>query len=154
MDTKIVSAKADEVSPVVASDMLVAAFSENWDNARHIKSERISFMNAYSLICAGVLALLQSAQASNLIRIALLCFMALFSLIGLLTSLRLNGELEECLAKIEALTLKTNVNELVALGRLQGRSSHYPKFRWIFPVFYAMTTSGFITLIICALATA
>jgi hypothetical protein len=43
-------------------------------------------MNAYSLISAGVLALLQSAQANDLIRIALLGFMTLFSLIGLLTA--------------------------------------------------------------------
>ena len=47
--------------------MFAAVFSENWDNARYIKSERISFMNAYSVICAGVLALLQSVQASDLI---------------------------------------------------------------------------------------
>ena len=80
--------------------VFVAVFNQNWDNARHIKAERISFMNAYSVICAGVLALLQSVQASDLIRIALLFFMTLFSLIGLLTSLRLKGELEECLAKI------------------------------------------------------
>ena len=48
-------------------DMFAAVFSENRDNARYIKSERISFMNAYSVICAGVLALLQSVQASDLI---------------------------------------------------------------------------------------
>jgi hypothetical protein len=46
--------------------MFAAVFSQNWDNARYIKSERISFMNAYSVICAGVLALLQSVQASEL----------------------------------------------------------------------------------------
>jgi hypothetical protein len=41
----------------VDPEIFAAVFSENWDNARHIKSERISFMNAYSVICAGVLAL-------------------------------------------------------------------------------------------------
>jgi hypothetical protein len=70
------------------------------------------------VICAGVLALLQSVQASDLIRIALLFFMTLFSLIGLLTSLRLKGELEECLAKIEAMSVQARVNDFVALGRL------------------------------------
>ena len=105
-------------------------------------------MNAYSVICAGVLALLQSVQASDLIRIALLFFMTLFSLIGLLTSLRLKGELEECLAKIEAMSVQARVNDFVALGQLEGRSSRYPRFRWIFPIFYAMTTVGFITLIV------
>ena len=144
---------SNETPAVVDPDMFAAVFSQNWDNARHIKSERISFMNAYSVICAGVLALLQSVQASDLIRIALLFFMTLFSLIGLLTSLRLKGELEECLAKIEAMSVQARVNDFVALGQLEGRSSRYPRFRWIFPIFYAMTTAGFITLIVYRLVT-
>ena len=133
--------------------MFAAAFNENWQNARHIKSERISFMNAYSLICAGVLTLLQNVQATDLIRIALLFFMTLFSLVGLLTSLRLKSELEECLAKIEAMTAQANVSQFVALGQLEGKPSRYPRFRWIFPIFYAMTTTGFITLIVYRLVT-
>ena len=127
----------NETPAAIDPEMFAAVFSQNWDNARYIKSERISFMNAYSVICAGVLALLQSVQASDLIRIALLFFMTLFSLIGLLTSLRLKGELEECLAKIEAMSVQARVNDFVALGQLEGRSSRYPRFRWIFPIFYA-----------------
>ncbi len=34
--------------------VFVAVFNQNWDNARHIKSERISFMTAFSLVSAGV----------------------------------------------------------------------------------------------------
>ena len=79
--------------------------------------------------------------------------MTLFSLIGLLTSLRLKGELEECLVKIEAMSVQARVNDFVALGQLEGRSSRYPRFRWIFPIFYAMTTVGFITLIVYRLVT-
>ncbi len=109
---------SNETPAAIDPDMFAAVFSQNWDNARHIKSERISFMNAYSVICAGVLALLQSVQASDLIRIALLFFMTLFSLIGLLTSLRLKGELEECLARIEAMSVQARVNDFVALGQL------------------------------------
>jgi hypothetical protein len=45
------------------------------------------------------------------------------------------------------------VNDFVALGQLEGRSSRYPRFRWIFPIFYAMTTVGFITLIVYRLVT-
>jgi len=63
---------SSETPAGIDPDMFAAVFSQNWDNARYIKSERISFMNAYSVICAGVLALLQSVQASDLIRIALL----------------------------------------------------------------------------------
>ena len=143
----------NESPAAIDPDMFAAVFSENWDNARYIKSERISFMNAYSVICAGVLALLQSVQASELIRIALLFFMTLFSLVGLLTSLRLKSELEECLAKIEAMTVQAKVSQFVALGQLEGKPSRYPRFRWIFPIFYTMTTAGFLTLIVYRLVT-
>jgi len=126
--------------------IFVAVFNQNWENARHIKTERISFMNAFSLISAGVLTLLQNVQGSALLQIALLLFMTSFSIIGLLTSLRLKGELEDCLAKIQAMSVQTNVNDFIALGQLEGRLSRYPKFRWIFPVFYSMTTAGFVAL--------
>ena len=51
---------------VTDATIFAAVFNENWQNARHIKSERISFMNAFSLISAGVLTLLQSVQATDL----------------------------------------------------------------------------------------
>jgi hypothetical protein len=144
---------SNETPATIDPDMFATVFSQNWDNARHIKSERISFMNAYSVICAGALALLQTIQASELIRIALLLFITLFSLIGVLTSLRLKSELEECLAKIEAMTVQTSVSEFLTLGQLEGEPSRYPRFRWIFPIFYSMTTVGFVALIIYHLVT-
>src|SRR6266481_4249639 len=106
----------NETPPAVTDPRIFAAvFGENWQNARHIKSERISFMNAFSLISAGVLTFLQGVRGSALLQIALLFFMCLFSLFGLLTSLRLKGELEECLAKIKAMSAHANVSEFVAL---------------------------------------
>jgi xanthine/uracil permease len=139
---------SNETPAATDPTIFATVFKENWENARHIKSERISFMNAYSLISAGVLTLLQSAQATDLIRVALLLFMSLFSLIGLITSLRLKGELEECLAKIEAMSVQAKMNAFVAIGQLEGESSRYPRFRWIFPIFYSMTTAGFVALIV------
>jgi hypothetical protein len=79
--------------------------------------------------------------------------MTLFSLVGLLTSLRLKSELEECLAKIEAMSVQAKVSQFVALGQLEGKPSRYPRFRWIFPIFYGMTTAGFIALIAYRLVT-
>ena len=132
--------------------MFVAVFNENWENARHIKSERISFMNAFSLISAGVLTFLQSVRGSAVLQVALLSFMCLFSVFGLLTSLRLKGELEDCLAKIKAMSVPANISQFVAL-ELKGKVARYPKFRWIFPTFYSMTTAGFVTLIVYRLVT-
>ena len=134
------------------SKMFAAVFSENWQNARHIKTERISFLTTYSIITAGVLTFLQMVRSSAVLQVALLVFMWLFSLFGLLTSLRLKGELEECLAKIQAMTAQANVSEFAAL-ELGEQLSRYPKFRWIFPAFYFMTTVGYATLIAYRLVT-
>lgn len=128
------------------SKMFAAVFSENWQNARHIKTERISFLTTFSLITAGVLTLLQTVRSSAVLQVVILVFMCLFSLFGLLTSLRLKGELEECLSKIRAMTAEANVSEFAAL-ELGGQLSRYPKFRWIFPAFYFMSTAGFAALI-------
>ena len=143
---------SNETPAATDPDMFAAVFSENWQNARNIKSERISFMNTFSLISAGVLTLLQSVRGSALLEISLLLFMCLFSLVGLLTSLRLKGELEECLAKIQTMSARANISEFVAL-ELEGKLSRYPKFRWIFPIFYSMTTAGFVALIVYRLVT-
>lgn len=139
---------SNETPAAADPTMFAAIFGENWQNVRHIKTERILFMNAYSLISAGVLTLLQNVQATDLMRTGLLIFMSLFSLFGLLTSLRLKGELEECLTKIEAMSMQADMSQFVALGQLEGRSSRYPRFRWMFPIFYSMTSTGFVALIV------
>src|SRR5580765_4755389 len=84
-------------------------FRENWENARHIKSQRIWFMNIFSVISAGGLSLIQTFRSGALLQISLLLFMCLFSLMGLLTSLRLRAELEECLAKLKELAAQAAV---------------------------------------------
>ena len=135
------------------STIFAAVFNENWQSVRNIKTERLSFMNTFSVIAAGVLTLLQNVRTSALLEISVLLLMCLFSMFGLLTSLRLKGELEECLAKIQALSVQAKMSEFVALGHLEGEASRYPKFRWIFPIFYSMTTAGFVALIAYRLVT-
>jgi len=48
--------------------MFAAVFNENWQNARHIKSERISYINAFSLISAGVLPFLKGVRGSAVLQ--------------------------------------------------------------------------------------
>jgi len=79
-------------------------FRQNWENARRIKSERIWPVNIFSVISARALSLLHTSRGGAVLQLALLIFMCLFSLIGLLISLRLKVELEECLAKLQALS--------------------------------------------------
>ena len=61
-------------------------------------------MNIFSVISAGALSLLQTIRSGALPQLSRLLFMRLFSLIGLLISLRLKAELEECLGRLQALS--------------------------------------------------
>lgn len=143
----------DEPRSSVTSPLGVMIFQQNSENARHIKSERIWFMNIYSVITAGVLSLLHTAQGKSVLELALLVFMSVFSLIGLLTSFRLKAELEECQQKLGELAKAAGLGDFVALGKSEGALSRYPKFRWIFPIFYSIATIAFTGLLIHLIAT-
>ena len=139
---------SDPAPTTAVPTIFAAIYQQNWENVRHIKSERIWFMNTFSAISAGALSLLQTIRGGAVLQPSLLFFMCLFSLIGVFTSLRLKAELEECLGKIQAMVVGTQVGQFVALGQSAGQLSRYPKFRWIFPVFYSMATVGFIALLV------
>jgi lysylphosphatidylglycerol synthetase-like protein (DUF2156 family) len=138
----------EEARNSVTTPLGIMIFQQNSENARHIKSERIWFMNIYAVITAGVLSLLHTAQGKNVLEVALLVFMSVFSLIGLLTSFRLKAELEECQQKFGEIAEAAGLVNFVALGKSEGALSRYPKFRWIFPIFYSIATSAFTALLI------
>jgi hypothetical protein len=94
------------------------------------------------------LSLFHTAQGKNVLEVALLVFMSVFSLIGLLTSFRLKAELEECQQKLGEIAEAAGLVNFVALGKSEGALSRYPKFRWIFPIFYSIATSAFTALLI------
>ena len=66
--------------------------------------------------------------------------------------LRLKAELEEGLEKIRVMVARAQVDEFMALGRLDGRRSRYPPFRWMFPVLYCLSTVLFFALFVYRLA--
>ncbi len=143
---------SDDTSLNKDSPLFVETFRQNWENVRHIKTERMWFMNTFSAITAGALSLLQAISLGAVLQTSLIGFMCVFSIIGLLTSLRLKAELEECLAKIQSMVAQTNEIESVALGESEGHLSRYPKFRWIFPIFFSLATAGFLSLLVYRLA--
>ena len=127
--------------------MLLAVYQQNWENARHIKNERLSFTNIYCIVAAGMLSLLHTVAGQRLLEISMLTFLVLFSFIGLLTSLRLKAELEECLHKIDQIVSQTGVERISALNEAKGVPTKYPKFRWIFPWFFTIGATGFFILL-------
>ena len=85
--------------PIATNPAVFAAIlQQNWENVRHIKSERMWYLNT-AVTSAGVLSVLQSVRGGFVLQSSLLLCMCFLSAIGLLTSLRLKAELEECLEK-------------------------------------------------------
>jgi hypothetical protein len=127
---------------------LLAVFGQHWENARHIKNERLSFTNIYAIVAAGILSLLHSISGELVLEIAILLFLIVFSAIGLLTSLRLKAELEECLRNIEKIVSQIGMVRFMPIVDAQGALTRYPKFRWLFPVFFSIATAGFSSLLL------
>jgi hypothetical protein len=127
--------------------MYVAVFQQNCENVRHIRNERLSFINIYAIITAAILSLLRSVKGEAFSELTLLLFLSFFSLLGLVSSLRLKAELEECLRDIEKLVKPVGLHDYMSLGLSRGPLVRYPKFRWIFPVFYAIANVGFLLLL-------
>lgn len=126
---------------------LLTVFQQHWENARHIKNERLSFTNIYAIVTAGILSLLHSVRGEFVLEISMLIFLISFSAIGLLTSLRLKAELENCLRSIELTVARLGMEQFMPVVDARGALTRYPKFRWLFPVFYAIASAGFIALL-------
>src|SRR5438876_11444789 len=92
---------------------LLAIFTQHWENARHIKNERLSFTNIYAIVSAGILSLLHSVRGEFVLELSLLLFLCCFSVIGLLTSLRLKAELENCLHNIEQTVARLGMEQFM-----------------------------------------
>mgnify|MGYP003350011580 CR=1 FL=1 len=140
------SVPLDATGPQQAA--VLAIFRQHWENARHIKNERMSFTNIYAIVSGGVLSIVHGVQGQVVLEVSILLFLCFFSVIGLLTSLRLKAELEECLRNIEKTVSLLGLQQLMPVVDSRGALTRYPKFRWLFPVFYLISTTGFITLLI------
>jgi len=148
------STTRDEEPATIDPVVFAAMFQQNWENVRHIKSERMWYLNTHAVTSAGVLSFLQSSRGGFVLQSSLLLCMCVLSVIGLLTSLRLKAELEECLEKIQAMVARAQVDQFMALGRFEGRRARYPAFRWIFPLVYSLSTLLFLALFVYRLALA
>jgi hypothetical protein len=126
---------------------LLTVFVQHWENARHIKNERLSFTNIYAIVSAGTLSLLNSIRGEFALEMSILVFLCCFSVIGLLTSLRLKAELENCLHNIEQTVAQIGMEQFMPVVDAKGALTRYPKFRWLFPVFYGIASAGFVGLL-------
>lgn len=67
--------------------LLATIYEQHWLHARHVENERLWFTNVYAIVLAGALSLL-SEHVSLEFNVAVLSFLMLLSLIGILFSLK------------------------------------------------------------------
>jgi len=133
--------------------LFIAILQGNWENVRSIKSQRISFLNTFSLITAGTQSVLFTMHGEAIFQLAVNLLMGAFAAMGLVISLRLKAELEECLEKIHMMAVEVHAEEFMALERSEGELARYPQFRWMFPLFYALAIAFFAALVVRDLVT-
>ena len=103
--------------PIATNPELFAAMSQqNWENVRHIKSERMWYLNTHAVTSAGVLTFLQSVRRGFVLQSSLLLCICFLSAIGLLTSLRLKAELEECLSTDQVAGFTSSMKKGIGRG--------------------------------------
>jgi hypothetical protein len=83
-----------------------------------------------------------------LLEVAILGFLVVRALIGLVTSFRLKAELEECLRKVEEMADHVGLHRFHTTGETGGLVTRYMKSRWIFTLLYAITGAGSLGLLV------
>jgi hypothetical protein len=117
---------------------LLEALTQNWLHCRHLENERLNFTSVYSVIVAGVLAVLGQVNFKGYTY--LLFFLLVLSILGLLFSSKIDLEFNNHMQKIN-----TIVNELNLWGYMGVPTSFSSKLlrpirsRHIFSAFYFLS---------------
>lgn len=114
---------------------------------RYIRNERLWFTNIYALVVAATLSFLHAVEEDSGFSLVLLGFLIVFSVLGLVMSLRLRAELEDWLIKIRSLVRDISLPDHTATNEAGFGLLRYVQFRWLFPVFYVVATIAFLMLL-------
>lgn len=145
MQTKLSESETNSLS----RETFIAMYEQNWENVRHVKNERLWFTNIYAIVVAAVLSFLHgSSSAAGILSISLETFIFLLSAIGLLISFRLKSELEHYLNRIDSMVHEIGLEAYSTHDETDGWGIQPLKFRWIFTLFYMITTAGSLALLV------
>jgi hypothetical protein len=130
---------------------VAAAYVQAYENIRHIRNERIWFTNAYTAVIAGGLALLlrdNGSSANQAPKSIGLLVLLLFSVVSIMSSIRLVAELRAAIANLKRLVAESGMGQLVNLAEPpRGFASSLP-MRWVFPIFFTLTTAALVVLLV------
>ena len=132
-------------------EMLRCIYEQNWEHYRHAENERLGFTAIYCAVVSGVLSFLTGWEdrGSLAVSVALTAFLLLFTVLGLLVSLRIGSAIQHHREKLESA-----LDQMVTTLKLKGRNAEKwqeigapgtwqdwtARFRllFIFPAFYCL----------------
>jgi hypothetical protein len=119
---------------------LLEAIRQNWLHARHLETERLWFTNIYAIVVAGSLAFLGQFDIGKYPY--LIMFLFIFSLLGLLVTLKVNHEYGNEMQALKKTLDHINMNNYFCYPTAYGKGFSIWKIirvRYAFVGFYIAT---------------
>ncbi len=136
---------------VIEPHLTAAAYVQAWENIRHIRNERIWFTNAYTAVIAGGLAFLlrdNGSTANQAPKSIGLLVLVLFSVVSIMSSIRLVVELRTSIANLRQIVDENGMGQMVGLIEPPAGFGTSLPMRWVFPIFFSLTTASLVVLLV------
>lgn len=126
------------------------AFVQAWQNARHIRIERIWFTNVYTAVVGGGLAFFATTQwgsATQAPKSIGLLVLVLFSIVSIMSSIRLIADLRTSTAALKRLVNESGMGQSVSLADLpHGFGASLP-LRSVAPILCSLTIASLVVFL-------
>ena len=135
----------------VEPKLVAAAYTQAWENIRHIRNERIWFTNAYTAVVAGGLAFLlrdNGSSANQAPKSIGLLVLVLFSFVSIMSSIRLVAELRTSIANLKRMVDENGIGRIVGMIEPPAGFGTSLPMRWVFPIFFSLTTASLVVLLV------
>lgn len=135
--------------------MLRCIYEQNWQQLRHAEDERLGFTAIYCAVVSGVLSFLTGWEddGSLAVSVALIAFLLLFTVLGLLVSLRLRSAIHYHRDKISDTLTEMKESTLTGIGVPVTRPDWDPfALRNIFPAFYCLAFFTVLSVLIAVVS--
>jgi hypothetical protein len=137
-----------ELETPLKQELFLRVFDQSWENARHLKTERVSSASIFALLIAGSFSLLNAARSDPAFEIALLVFLTSLSLLECVMSVELVLELKECIGNVGQMLNEYKLGSTMGVDRQRQRLANYLRMRWLYPIFYGLTSIGLLGFLV------
>jgi len=116
-----------------------SVLEQNWLHLRHVENQRMWFTNIYAIVVAGSLSFI-GAQGTGSLRpyFHIIFFLWIFSVLGLLQTLKTNKEIAVLLDEIHAMCALKGLKKHVEFSALRRGVWKIVSIRIIYIVFYSV----------------